>query len=488
MEMRILVFGVKIMKTHFPPLALKISVLVIFMASLLPIPQMVIRGQSVREPGDNSVPNSSPERNLGSDNLQTIHNFSFKSILASQPMSLSASIHELNRGTGYISIWGGDSRGPSTPFTFIWGDGVVEQRWFNASHTYQDRNRNYVISITAHYPNSTTATLQIPVRFADSVFTPISLPPETAVDIPTEGITLDTRLYSPPSYNYFDDSNFYFPSRATIEYVLSSAADIQIDFANQDVERIGIGFQQMLLRNPDFGGMISIWYTSPVSFMAGNNTFLGNNLPFSSFFHEMGHNVTLNSPAGYYYGGKIDGDANAIYSETLAQIFQHATAYEMINHPSDYGLSADLLVDIMNDANTTMTLVASSYNRYIRLGKDFHSWNDPATTQDETFDTFMTLAYKFFEHAEQIDDYRSPLQRMMFFLQKFNPEWRSQYSQASNSTDAETFRSTLMVSAISYAFQSDLRQEFRELNFPVDDNIYSRLNESVAPSDPHTCH
>jgi hypothetical protein len=476
------------LKTHFPPLALKISILVIFIASLLPIPQMVIRGQSVREPGDNSIPNSSTERNLGSDNLQVNQNFDFKSILAGQLMTLNASVHELNRGTGFISIWGGDSRGPSTPFTFTWGDGVVEQRWFNAVHTYQDRTRNYVISITAHYPNSTTSTIRIPARFVDSLITPITLPPETSVYIPTEGVSLATRLYSPPGYSYFGDNNFSYPSRTTIEYVLSSAADIQIDFANGNVERIGIGFQQMLLRNPDFDGMLSIWYTSPVSFMAGNNTFLGNQLPYSSFFHEMGHNFTLNSPAGYYYGGKIDGNANAIYSETMAQIFQHATTYEMINHPSDYGLSDDLLVDVMNNANSSMTLVASSYNRYISLGKDFHSWNDPATAQDETFDTFMTLAYKFFEHAEQMDDYRSPLQRMMFFLQKFNPEWQTQYSQAGNSMEAETFRSTLMVSALSYAFQSDLRQEFRDLNFPVDDNIFSRLNERVAPPNPNTCH
>ena len=41
--------------------------------------------------------------------------------------------------------------------------------------------------------------------------------------------------------------------------------------------------------------------------------------------HEMGHNATLNSPADYYFGGKTDGPANAILSETIAQIFQHAT-------------------------------------------------------------------------------------------------------------------------------------------------------------------
>ena len=59
-------------------------------------------------------------------------------------------------------------------------------------------------------------------------------------------------------------------------------------------------------------------------------------IEWSSFMHEMGHNFTLNSPADYYYGGKIDGNANAIFSESLAQIFQHATAFEIINNYSDY--------------------------------------------------------------------------------------------------------------------------------------------------------
>ena len=99
----------------------------------------------------------------------------------------------------------------------------------------------------------------------------------------------------------------------------------------------------------------------------------------------------------------------------------------------------------------------------------------------------MTIAYKFFEHAEQINDYRTSLQRMMFFLQAFNPDWQSQYSQSSNSTEAETFRSTLMVSAVSYAFQSDLRQEFLDLDFPINDAIYIQLNDSVAPPEVIIC-
>jgi hypothetical protein len=36
-----------------------------------------------------------------------------------------------------------------------------------------------------------------------------------------------------------------------------------------------------------------------------------------------------------------------------------------------------------------------------------------------------------------------------------------------------------MTAALSYAFEKDLRQEFRALRFPVDDTVYSKLWNSL---------
>jgi hypothetical protein len=115
-------------------------------------------------------------------------------------------------------------------------------------------------------------------------------------------------------------------SRATVEYVLSVAAWIQCEFTNGDVYAPDGNFQQVVLRDADFGGMYSIWFTPPPGFAAGDYAFQGSPED-SSLFHEMGHNFTLNSPVEFCYGGKIDGWANAIFSETMAQIFAHATAF-----------------------------------------------------------------------------------------------------------------------------------------------------------------
>lgn len=110
-----------------------------------------------------------------------------------------------------------------------------------------------------------------------------------------------------------------------------------------------------------------------------------------------------------------------------------------------------------------MQVVRGSYENYVNSGMKFTSWNNPATPTDETFDTFMTIAYEFSAHAENSElEYRIPLKRMMSLLQTFGENDRARYDQYNNTPAGETFRSTLMVAALSYAFETDLRAEFRE--------------------------
>jgi hypothetical protein len=63
----------------------------------------------------------------------------------------------------------------------------------------------------------------------------------------------------------------------------------------------------------------------------------------------------------------------------------------------------------------------------------------------------------------------------MAFLQQFNPAWEKGFSARSNSQQAERFRATLACAALSRAFEQDLRPEFRELRFPIDDEVYKEL-------------
>jgi hypothetical protein len=87
----------------------------------------------------------------------------------------------------------------------------------------------------------------------------------------------------------------------------------------------------------------------------------------------------------------------------------------------------------------------------------------------------MTIAMVYFEEAEKRDDYHGPLKRTMNFLGNFNDDLHAAYSPDENSAEADTFRSTYMIAAFSYGMNEDLRSRFRELGFPVNDAIFTRL-------------
>jgi hypothetical protein len=124
----------------------------------------------------------------------------------------------------------------------------------------------------------------------------------------------------------------------------------------------------------------------------------------------------------------------------------------------------------------TIKIVRNGYDQYIFNNKPFASWNDPSTPEDETMLTFLTIAYKFCEHAENSGDgYMIPLKRMMTLLQGLCQEWAVAYDPLHNTAAADSFRATLMVRALSEAFQTDLKDEFRDLNFPVSNQVYNAL-------------
>lgn len=418
------------------------------------------------------------QKNNTSVNFNKTENFDFKRQLFGKPSSISLCIDKIYTKTGKVIINGSDTKQPSMPFTWNWGDGRTTKGWFPQKHTYSDLTRNYIIKVTSHYPKNKTDFEEIIIRFVSPDIKPISLFPDLSIIIPKSKVALKSRILKygiPNNLTYFDDNYFKIVPRKIIEYVLTVAAYIQKDFINDDVYLINNSFKQYVLRDPKFSGGYSLWYSNPVCLVVGDYGFL-NEISWSTLFHEIGHNFSLNTPSKYYFGGKIDGNANAILSESLAQIFQHATAYELLNNYLSYGLSDDLYIEIEQSTIETMNIVVNSYRRYINSKMEFNSWNDSSTPEDETFDTFMTIAYKFFEHAENSDlGYKIPLKKMMALLQMFNEDMRNKYNQSYNTKEAESFRATFMVAALSYAFSKDLRKEFKNLNFPINDKEFDNL-------------
>ena len=440
------------------------------------------------------------DADLNGDGLVTVTDFLILRSYLNQPPGPSGVVPQCAAGDGFgyadalsatgstLSVWlqnsagssvtvnGVDNSNPILPFTFNWGDGNETTGWFPQEHSYSDTGKNYIVTVTAHYSGQATSDALLLVRFEPVSIRKVVEAPALAVTFPNENVILGTRLYSPPLLSHFDDSFFSQVSREVVEYVLTVAATLQYEYVNHDLFLIDGGFRQVVLLDTNItGGMYSLWYTNPVAFGAGTTAFSGTPA-YSSFFHEMGHNVTLNSPADLYYGGRIDGQANAIYSETMAQIVAHVTAYDIVNQGVAMGLSCDLIFDIRENALQTARFVRQQFDSYIAAGMPFASWNIPSTPTDETFRTFMTLAYVFLNHAQNDGNgFSAPLKRMMLFLQNTDNVLLIQSVRFFDTAAADMIRATLMVTAISYAFETNLSAEFQALNFPVDGAFHDQL-------------
>jgi hypothetical protein len=158
-------------------------------------------------------------------------------------------------------------------------------------------------------------------------------------------------------------------------------------------------------------------------------------------------------------------------SETLAQIFQHAVVYDILNRTDRWSLSDDLCEAIRASATAGFAMLEGEHRRYVAGGNHFRSFNDPATPDDEALDTFLTAAYVAVMEADARGDFARFAHGMMAPIRTFREEDRVRYQEPAN----DAFRATFIVAAVSHGSGRDMRPDFRELGFPVDDAIYQEL-------------
>lgn len=381
---------------------------------------------------------------------------------------------------GTVTLNGVDTAQPTRPFTFDFGDGTSVVGWFPQVHRYGDLRRNYVATVTANYGSGGDSALAV-LRFAAPVLTPANLPPALAVTVADRTPVLAN--YSGRVLTAFDETSFTAAMpRAAIEQVLSAAAAIGNELVDGNLRTVDGSFRQLVVRDDSFGGAYALWFTNPVAVAVGPSL-LRAPIAWSSLFHEIEHNLTLNMPAGFVYGGHTDGDASTLYSETMAQIFQHVAGHQLVNNAARYGLPGDLAAEIAIDLTRTATVLRAGHDRYLAGGRVYVDWNDHAGAGDPTLPTFMALAWRFLVHAENDGlGHRVPFRRMTRLLQQLDAGWSARYAGNSNAAAASAFRATLMVAALSYGFSADLRGEFRSLGFPVDDAIHAEVLGRVDPA------
>lgn len=236
--------------------------------------------------------------------------FDYAACILGLPRTLAVHVVRLDRDGGRVTCNGGDRARPRQPFIWDWGDGTRSRGFFPQQHQYSLRDRNYVIEVTAQYPDDRRDSVRVLVPFVPLSLLSMASSVSDAVRVVVPSRRPHLRPVRAPygvsrTLTVFDDSFFHVCSRETVEHVRTQAAKIQVDLANNDVCRSGGSFEQVLLRDPKARGMYSVWYTDPICFGVADYGFSGS-IQWSSFFHEMGHNVTLNSPADFHWGFRQD--------------------------------------------------------------------------------------------------------------------------------------------------------------------------------------
>ena len=397
--------------------------------------------------------------------------------------TLSAAVQSIN-GNGGVVVSGGDTAKPSASFQLDWGDSSTTSGLFPQRHVYANKSQNYVITITATENDGAIQHYSVPVFFVAPTFTKQSFP-NVSFQIPSGPVTSESHypgLAAPKDVEPFGDNSFTTYGRQDMAYLLTSIASIDFDFASGNTFMNDGVFSINMLKGKDYSGTASYWFTTPLAVGSGS-TLIGPSPQWNQLFKEIGEDTTLNSPANLTYGGNTSGPASEIYSETMGNIFAYASGCQLISNAATYGIGKDVTTDITNSMVGGAAELQQAFNAYVAAGAQFDSWNPGTGKTDPTLGTTSTLSWKFIEHAEQQGQgYQIPLNRMMSLLQMFNPSMLAAYAPQSNTQEAATFRSTLMVTALSYAFSEDLRAEFEALNFPIDDATYEALYQLASGS------
>lgn len=214
-----------------------------------------------------------------------------------------------------------------------------------------------------------------------------------------------------------------------IERILTIAQTIQCALLNIPCT------QSILIAMPETPTIQALWYTNPAIILYDGS--LGD-AAWVSLFHEIAHVLTLNFPAQYRLGGHIDGNANAIVSETLAQILSVVTAQEIRN----YGIPLDIQRQISQSLDMAYGYLVLYHDRYVESNR-FVTWNDPSTPFDETMPTFMGISYEFLSACDTSCVYA--VQQVFTRVRTFNADVHSRYNQHVNSQEADVFRMELIL-------------------------------------------
>lgn len=177
--------------------------------------------------------------------------------------------------------------------------------------------------------------------------------------------------------------------------------------------------------------------------------------------HEQGHNFFGGTSA--FYGTLAF--PYPFLQESLAVLSAFYTYHNILENQETYGIDDDAIDSLNFDFTNGRAYQESMYDQYVSEGKNFDI-NQVLTSQ--------ALDYKMIVYGETYG-----WQEYTKFAKAFENEIGQQFTfQNDGVSDIE--QSTYVIAALSVAFGVDFRQDFIDLNFPVDDALYTEFYDKIS--------
>ncbi|MFA5992581.1 MAG: hypothetical protein WC796_02670 [Candidatus Pacearchaeota archaeon] len=181
--------------------------------------------------------------------------------------------------------------------------------------------------------------------------------------------------------------------------------------------------------------------------------------------HEMSHNFWNDN--NFFYTLAVPGP----FLQESTSVLTAQYVYERIKQDSNhFSLSKNKVDSLDRVFISEKAYQKSRYDEYIRLGKPY--------SQDESGPNYAILTSQAFDYKMFLIGDQYGWDKFPRFYKGFSNELKSQFSfwQDGVSDIEET---TYTIAALNVAFNQDFRQEFKNLNFPINDTLYNQIYPKI---------
>ena len=168
--------------------------------------------------------------------------------------------------------------------------------------------------------------------------------------------------------------------------------------------------------------------------------------------HEQGHNF-FGGTSWFYY---TMAAPYPFLQESLAVLSAFYTYHDIIENAVTYGINETSINSLVFDFTNGRDYQEEMYDLYINQGKNFNI-NHVLTSQ--------ALDFKMITYGENYGWHNFEK-----LTKAFEYQLNAQFSFLNDSASAIE-QSTYIVAALNVAFERDFTQEFRDLEFPIDDSL-----------------